>query len=206
MKKLLIILALFAHSAFTQTTVHVIDVPNIDPAGRIDVVAITVPAPDGTTIKDNGKGVWSCVQGGVLPSSPTFDVITANEIILGKSIYADGTYLASVKSGILTFIPYIAPTTSTPTPATGVSYTVAASSMASYGEQLIKVPVVLTKGQIAVATPVLSMTPSLTNNAFHPYVYIKSLAWPDSTGQLWLYIGNGNGAVFPASTWTVVVK
>lgn len=100
------LLFLLTVSAAAQTTLPATPAVPASPGG-------VIPAPDGTTIVSNGN-VWSA-PGTALPPGVTVsngnwtftNPVTMPSVILtaGTSL-ADGQYIASVTSGVLTFIPY----------------------------------------------------------------------------------------------------
>lgn len=192
MKKLALFLIFGATLASAQTTV-------------------VVPAPDGKTIisKDN---IWSCIQPG------NSNVIYANGILsvngtpvtllsltqlnlTGGTVYPDGDYLATFKGGSLTWKPYVPPVPSGGTSVPGKSFMLPVPALAGWAQGWYQV-----KGAVLAAGQIIFATPTFTGQPPASMLYLTDTVWADSTGQVWIRIGNGTGNAFPAMNWSITVK
>lgn len=137
-----------------------------------------------------------------LPANVTFDTVTAKQLILtGGTAYPDGNYLASFKGGALTFTQYVPPVPSGGTSVPGKSYTLPVPALAGWAQGWYQVKgAVLAAGQIAFATPTFTGQPPAS------MLYLTDTVWADTTGQVWIRIGNGTGNAFPAMNWSITVK
>lgn len=142
------------------------------------------------------------------PAGITFDgttfkvpkLSTAELTLTGGTPYADGQYLVSIKSGLLTYVPYTAPTGGASLP--GKSYPLAVPQQAGWAVGWFLVPnAVVTPGQTYSTSPVITGVPSPAT-----WNYITWATFVNSSGQVYLRIGNGTGNAFPASSWTVTIK
>lgn len=119
----------------------------------------------------------------------------------------NGAYSVLLANGQVTgWTPAVSGGASAPSPS-GTDYTVAVAQLAAYGETLVKVSgAVRAKGQSATVIQNIAANPTIASTAFHPSVYVNRIVFADPSGQVWLYIGNGNGSAYAASSWTVTLK
>jgi hypothetical protein len=145
-----------------------------------------------------------------LPAGLTFDgttltvpkLSTALLTLTGGIAYPDGQYLASLKSGVLTYVPYVAPAAgSGSTSPAGKTYTVAIPQQSGWSLNWYPVPgAVVAAGQTYSVSPAFAGAPPTTFNYFDETLFVNS------AGAVYIRVANGTGNVFAASSALVTIR